>query len=93
MMYYHNKRSLIVQTLTLDIQDNFIHDFQDIIEKYKDKITIKKDKNLELDPYFYERRERLHKARNTVKNGTAKMLSEEEYEKEMEVFFNNLENS
>jgi len=82
-----------VQTLTLDIQDNFIHDFQDIIEKYKDKITIKKDKNLELDPYFYERRERLHKARNTVKNGTAKMLSEEEYEKEMEVFFNNLENA
>ena len=82
-----------MQTLTLNIQDGFMQDFQSIIEKYKDKITIKKDKNLELDPYFYERQEKLHKARTDVKNGTSKMLSEEEYEKEMEVFFNNLENA
>ena len=81
-----------MQTLTLDIQDNFMQDFQNIIEKYKDKVTIKKDKNLELDPYFYERQEKLHKARADVKNGTSKMLSEEAYEKEMEVFFSNLEN-
>ena len=82
-----------MQTLTLDIQDNFMQDFQNIIEKYKDKITVKQDKNLEQDPYFYTRQEKLHTARNNVKNRTAKMLSEEEYEKEMEVFFNNLENT
>jgi len=80
-----------MQTLTLDIQDNFMQDFQNIIEK--DKVTIKKDHNLELDPYFYERQEKLHKTRDDVHNGTAKMLSEKKYEKEMEVFFNNLENA
>ncbi|MEA3496692.1 MAG: hypothetical protein U9R42_11725 [Bacteroidota bacterium] len=82
-----------MQTLTLDIQDSFMQDFQDFIEKYKDKVTIKKDKNIALDPYFYERQEKLHNARNEIKSGTAKMLSEKEYEKEMEVFFNNLENA
>ena len=82
-----------MQTLTLNIQDNFMQDFQNIIEQYKDKVTIKKDNNLELDPYFYERQEKLHKARNDVKNGTSKMLSEKEYEKEMELFFNELEHT
>lgn len=82
-----------MQTLTLDIQDSFMQDFQDFIEKYKDKVTIKKDKNLALDPYFYERQEKLHHARNDIKSGTAKMLSGEDYEKEMEVFFNHLENA
>lgn len=82
-----------MQTLTLDIQDNFMQDFQNIIEQYKDKVTIKKDNNLELTPYFYERQEKLHQARNNVKNGTAKMLSEKEYEKEMELFFNKIEHT
>jgi len=38
-----------MQTLTVNIQD-----FLSIVEHYKDKIQIQKDKNLEYNPYFYE---------------------------------------
>jgi len=44
-----------MQTLTVNIQDNFVQDFLTIIEHYKDKDKLQKDKNLEYDPYFYER--------------------------------------
>ena len=43
-----------MQTLTVNIQDNFVDDFLAIIDLYKDKIQLKKDKNLEYDLYFYE---------------------------------------
>jgi len=64
-----------VQTLTLDIQDNFMQDFQNIIEKYKDKITIKKD---------------LEQIIEESENGTMELLSQEQYDKEMDVFFKDL---
>ena len=35
-----------MQTMTVQIQDNYVSDS-----------TIKKDENLKLDPYFYERKE------------------------------------
>ena len=44
-----------MQTLTVNIQDNFVQDFLTIIEHYKDKVQLQKDKNLVADPYFYER--------------------------------------
>ena len=31
------------------------------------------DKNLEIDPYFYERKERLHKLRDDISNGKVPM--------------------
>ena len=79
-----------MQTLTLDIQDNFMQDFQNIIEKYKDKITITKDKNLEYDPYFYERKKDLEQIIEESENGTMELLSQEQYDKEMDVFFKDL---
>ncbi len=79
-----------MQTLTLDIQDNFMQDFQNIIEKYKDKITIKKDKNLEYDPYFYERKKDLEQIIEDSENGTMELLSQEQYDEEMDVFFKDL---
>jgi len=39
-----------MQTLTVDIQDNFVEDFLTIVDHYKEKIELKKDKNLEYDP-------------------------------------------
>ena len=42
----------MMQTLTLDVQDNFVQDFLTILEHYKDKVQLTKDKNLEYDPYF-----------------------------------------
>lgn len=79
-----------MQTLTLDIQDNFMQDFQNIIERYKDKITIKKDRNLEFDPYFYERKKDLEQIIEECENGNMELLSQEQYDKEMDVFFKDL---
>ncbi|NEW60789.1 hypothetical protein GSY74_05795 [Sulfurovum sp. bin170] len=64
-----------MQTLTVNIQDNFVQDFLTIIEHYKDKVQLQKDKNLELDPYFYERQKQLQQDLLAVENGTAEMIS------------------
>ena len=67
-----------MQTVTLDIQDNFMQDFLNIIGNHKDKIQLKKDKNLESDPYFYERQKQLRQDLQEVESGTAEMISHDE---------------
>jgi len=64
-----------MQTLTVDIQDNFVEDFLSMIEQYKDKVQVKKDKNLEQDPYFYERQKELHQIKNDIDSGKTQMAS------------------
>ncbi|MEA1913838.1 MAG: hypothetical protein U9N30_00840 [Campylobacterota bacterium] len=64
-----------MQTLTVNIQDNFVQDFLTIIEHYKDKVQLQKDKNLEYDPYFYERQKQLEQDLQEVESGTAEMIS------------------
>ncbi|MEA3512013.1 MAG: hypothetical protein U9R37_00280 [Campylobacterota bacterium] len=64
-----------MQTLTVNIQDNFVQDFLTIIEHYKDKVQLQKDKNLEQDPYFYERQKQLQQDLQEVESGTAEMIS------------------
>ncbi len=79
-----------MQTLTLQVQDSFVPNLIDFLSKFKEQVTIKKDKNLEYDPYFYERQEELHKLREDIKNGKMEMLSQEQYEEEIKVFFESL---
>jgi hypothetical protein len=79
-----------MQTLTVNIQDGFIQDFLSIVEHYKGKIQIQKDKNLEYDPYFYERKKQLQQDINDIDNGKIEMLSQEQYDKEMNSFFTEL---
>ena len=79
-----------MQTLTINIQDNFMQDFLAIIEHYGDKIQLKKDKNLEYDPYFYERKKQLQQDINDIDSGKIEMLSQEQYDKEMNSFFTEL---
>ena len=76
-----------MQTLTVNIQDGFIQDFLSIVEHYKGNIQIQKDKNLEYDPYFYERQKQLQQDITDIDNGKVEMLSQEEYDKEMNSFF------
>jgi hypothetical protein len=64
-----------MQTLTVNIQDNFVQDFLTIIDHYKDKVQLQKDKNLEQDPYFYERQKKLEEDLKEVESGTAEMIS------------------
>ena len=79
-----------MQTLTLNVQDNFLQDFLTIIDHYKDKVQLKKDKNLEYDPYFYDRQKQLQQDVNDIDAGTIEMLSQEQYDKEMDNFFTGL---
>ncbi len=53
-----------MQTLTIQFKDDFMSEVIKFIETAKDNIVIKKDKNLELDPYFYERQKDLQKILN-----------------------------
>jgi len=79
-----------MQTLTLNIQDGFMQDFLTIINHYKDKVQLQKDKNLEYDPYFYERKEQLQQDIDDIDSGKIEMLSQAQYDEEMNDFFTDL---
>ena len=80
-----------MQTLLVKIEDNYMQQFMKFVKESHSKITITKDKNLKFDPYFYERQKELHQIRADIKNGNMEMLSEQQYEKEIEQFFLELE--
>ena len=61
--------------------------FMQFVQNSHARVTVTKDKNLEIDPYFYERRAKLHQIRADIKRGQTEMLSEEQYKKEMATFF------
>ncbi len=48
-----------MQTLTIEVKDDFMTEFMKIIDTVKDNVIIKQDENLKLDPYFYERQKKL----------------------------------
>jgi hypothetical protein len=79
-----------MQTLTLEVQDNFVPNSLHYLEQFKNEVHIIKDKNLEYDPYFYERQKELHQIIEESENGTMEMLSQEQYDKEIEIFFKDL---
>ena len=80
-----------MQTLTLKIKDDFMTEFMSMIDTVKDNVIVQKNQNLELDPYFYERQKKLQKIRDDIKSGRAEMLTQEQYDAEMEQFFEKLE--
>ena len=80
-----------MQTLTVNVQDNFIQDFLTIIDHYKDKVQLTKDENLEYDPYFYERKEQLQKDMNDIDNGKIKMISNEDFWDDIDSFTESLQ--
>ncbi len=82
-----------MQRVTIEVQNSFMPDFLLYLASQKDKISLTQDRNLELDPYFYQRQRKLQKIRDDVKSGKMKMLSQEESDREIELFFQKLENS
>ena len=66
-----------MQTLAVQIQDSYVEKFINYVNNHSENITIAKDKNLKLDPYFYERKKELHQIRNDIKNGNIEMVSHE----------------
>jgi len=64
-----------MHTLIVQVQDSVFQEFLNFISKRKESIEIKQDKNLELDPYFYERQKQLHQDLEEVESGKAEMIS------------------
>ena len=79
-----------MQTLSVQIQDDYMQQFMNFVKNSHSNITISKDKNLEIDPYFYERKKDLEQIIEDSEKGTMEMLSQEQYEQEMEIFFKDL---
>jgi len=67
-----------MHTLTLNIQDSVFQEFLNFVSKRKEMIEITKDKNLELDPYFYERQKQLHQDLEEVESGKSEMISHDD---------------
>jgi len=80
-----------MQTLTIQVKDDLVAEVMNALEKFKDNVKIIKDKNLELDPYFYERREKLHKIMNKIDNEQSKLTDFGEFEIKMDKLEKELE--
>ena len=80
-----------MQTISVQIQDNYISDFMSYVSNNSENISIDRDSNLELDPYFYERKKELKQIRDNIKNGNSKLMSFEDFEKNTNKFEKELE--
>ena len=79
-----------MQTLAVQVEDNYIQNFMSYVNNHSESIAVSKDKNLEFDPYFYKRKKDLEQIIEDSENGTIELLSQEQYDKEMEIFFKDL---
>ena len=82
-----------MQTMAVQIQDSYVQNFISYVNKHSENITIFKDKNLELDPYFYERQKQLQQDIEDIDNGNTEILSSEQFDIEMDIFFKDLKSN
>ena len=79
-----------MQTIQLQVKDDYVTNVVGLLNSLKDvmieSVEIKEDENLKIDPYFYERREELHQLREDIVSGKMEMISEEDFEAEMNLF-------
>jgi len=80
-----------MQTLSIQIQDSYMQQFMNFVKESHSNITVTKDKNLELDPYFYERKRELNQIRNDIKSGKSQLVSFEDFESRTNQFEKELE--
>ena len=64
-----------MKTLTVDVQDNFIKEFLNFVQKSQNKIQLHQNSDLEKDIYFYQRQEELHNIRKQVKENPNQLSS------------------
>jgi len=81
-----------MQTLTLEVQDNFVPNLLDYLKQFQSEVKICKDKNLEHDPYFYERQKELQQIRDDIKKCKIEMVSHEQVWGNIKQHLNTLEN-
>ena len=73
------------------VKDNFVQDFLTIIEQYKDKIQLQQDKNLEYDPYFYDRQKQLQEDIKDIDSGKVKMINNSDFWNDIDTFTESLQ--
>jgi len=75
-----------MQTMSVQIQDNYVTKFMSYVNNHSDNISITKDKNLELDPYFYERQKQLQQDIEDIDSGKTEMISNEDFWNDIDNF-------
>jgi len=80
-----------LQTLAVQIQDNYIQDFINYVNSHSESITVEKDKNLEYDTYFYERQKELHQIKSDMDNGKVQMIENDDFWNDIDSFVETLQ--
>lgn len=68
-----------MQTIAVQIKNDYVQKFMKYVNSHSEHIAIAKDKNLECDPYFYERQKELHQIKNDIDNGKIKMIENDDF--------------
>ena len=74
-----------MKTLTIDIQDSFLKEFLNFVQKNQNKILVRNSSYYE-DIYFDDRKKQLQKIREDIKDGKEKLYSIDEFEKRFDLF-------
>lgn len=80
-----------MQTMAIQIQDDYVNDFISYVNNHSDSISITKDKNLEQDSYFYERQKELHQIKNNIDNGKVQMIENDDFWDDIDSFVETLQ--
>lgn len=80
-----------MQTVSVQIEDSYMQQFMNFVKNSKSKVRVKSEEKYNLDPHYDMRKKELHKIRADIKSGTMEMLNEEQYEQEIEQFFESIE--
>ena len=81
-----------MKTIQLEVKDNYVDNVMTLLSGLKDimidKIEIQKDKNLELDPYFYERKAELEQLDRDIESGKEELF---DFNESMDLLIKELE--
>jgi len=80
-----------MQTLTLQVEDNFVPNLLNLLKEFKNEVTIKKDKNLDYDLYFYERQKELQQDIEDIDSGKVKMINNTDFWNDIDDFTDSLQ--
>jgi hypothetical protein len=79
-----------MQTMSVQIQDNYMPQFINYVQEHNDNIVISKDENLEYDPYFYDRQKQLQQDINDIDGGNVKMINNTDFWNDIDAFTESL---
>lgn len=80
-----------MQTLAVQVQDNYIQDFMNYVNNHSENITIAKDETLRNDSFFHERKKELHQIRDDIRSGKSQLVSFDDFENKTNLLEKELE--